>query len=286
MKLTPQQLRHLVAMKKKRTGRVLPRVPMQRHPLNAQRKYRLRLLHFVAAVRAIILREFKQALPAIVAEGHMAKALMRRDDASAEIDRVIENVRIAIAQAYPDSQLADMAEEMSLSVAQMTQKVIEGQFQSVIGIDLLTSNAALGDFLRLNVKSNVALIKSIPERQFPFLKTLVMRSVSEGATISTIQDAIEERLGSMATNAERIARDQVGKLNGSLTEYRQTQAGIRKYTWRTVGDQRVRDSHAGMEGEVCSWDDPPIVDGEAVNPGQPIECRCFAEPVFDGDSES
>jgi len=46
------------------------------------------------------------------------------------------------------------------------------------------------------------------------------------------------------------------------------------YVWRTVGDNRVRSSHAQREGEVFAWDNPP----EGGHPGQDYNCRCRAEP--------
>ncbi len=44
------------------------------------------------------------------------------------------------------------------------------------------------------------------------------------------------------------------------------------YRWRTVGDDRVRGSHAALDGDLRSWGDSP-------DPGEEINCRCWAEPV-------
>ena len=96
-----------------------------------------------------------------------------------------------------------------------------------------------------------------------------------------IEAIIDERFASMESNAELIARDQVGKLNGQLTEMTHTEMGLSRYRWRGVGDERERSSHVNVEGEIFSWDDPPLIDGERVHPGQAIQCRCFAEPVME-----
>lgn len=45
-----------------------------------------------------------------------------------------------------------------------------------------------------------------------------------------------------------------------------------KYIWRTVGDNRVRDSHAELDGTVRDLADSP-------DPGEEFNCRCWAEPV-------
>ncbi|MEE8393530.1 MAG: phage minor head protein, partial [Rhodospirillales bacterium] len=42
------------------------------------------------------------------------------------------------------------------------------------------------------------------------------------------------------------------------------------YIWRTVGDSKVRSSHAERDGKVFSWDDPP----EGGHPGEAPNCRC------------
>ncbi len=48
------------------------------------------------------------------------------------------------------------------------------------------------------------------------------------------------------------------------------------YTWRTVGDDKVRDAHAALAGQVFSWSSPP----PSGHPGTDHNCRCWAEPYF------
>lgn len=47
-----------------------------------------------------------------------------------------------------------------------------------------------------------------------------------------------------------------------------------KYIWRTVGDNKVRDNHAALEGTVRNLSDSP-------DPGEEFNCRCWGEPVPD-----
>ena len=54
----------------------------------------------------------------------------------------------------------------------------------------------------------------------------------------------------------------------------QQKLGITHYTWRTSQDERVRHEHVLRDGRRFAWDNPPD-DG---HPGQPIRCRCVAEP--------
>jgi len=79
--------------------------------------------------------------------------------------------------------------------------------------------------------------------------------------------------------AKRVPRDDsVGP--GSLTErvLNEELAGFndrRFYIWRTVGDEKVRGSHAARNGKVFQWAKPP----EGGHPGEDHNCRCWAEPV-------
>jgi SPP1 gp7 family putative phage head morphogenesis protein len=97
------------------------------------------------------------------------------------------------------------------------------------------------------------------------------------------------------SRADLIARDQVLKLNSQITRTRQTSAGIKRYTWTTSGDERVRGNpnglypdsdrdHWSLDGRTFSWDAPPVVNpktGETAHPGEDFQCRCVATPVLD-----
>lgn len=48
-----------------------------------------------------------------------------------------------------------------------------------------------------------------------------------------------------------------------------------KYIWHTVEDEKVRASHAALNGTVRDWADSP-------DPGEEFNCRCWAEPIEEG----
>ncbi|MFW0777116.1 MAG: phage minor head protein [Rickettsiales bacterium] len=62
-----------------------------------------------------------------------------------------------------------------------------------------------------------------------------------------------------------------------LDKTRQQQFGVKKYIWRTAGDDKVRPSHAANDGKIFEWDNPP----PTGNPGDAPGCRCIAEPAPD-----
>jgi SPP1 gp7 family putative phage head morphogenesis protein len=80
--------------------------------------------------------------------------------------------------------------------------------------------------------------------------------------------------------AKLIARDQTAKLNSDLNRFRQDQAGVDKYVWRTSQDERVRARHRGLEGKVYEWGEPTGAE-DGLPPGQPIQCRCVAQGVVE-----
>jgi SPP1 gp7 family putative phage head morphogenesis protein len=94
--------------------------------------------------------------------------------------------------------------------------------------------------------------------------------------------------------ANLIARDQIGKLNGQVTQARMEAAGLDMYIWSTSGDERVRSSHAELDGKLCRWDDALVYSKDGgktwikrpggmthVHPGEDISCRCCALSYWD-----
>lgn len=62
------------------------------------------------------------------------------------------------------------------------------------------------------------------------------------------------------------------------------ESGFDRYVWTTRKDDRVRPDHARLEGRICSWNDPPVVDlrsGRHAHPGEDYNCRCTAAPLAD-----
>jgi SPP1 gp7 family putative phage head morphogenesis protein len=92
-----------------------------------------------------------------------------------------------------------------------------------------------------------------------------------------IYDIMSERTDVTDSRARLIARDQTAKLNGELTQIRQQDLGVESYVWRTVGDERVRDTHEENDGQTFAWSDPPA---ETGHPGEDYQCRCWAEPIL------
>lgn len=133
------------------------------------------------------------------------------------------------------------------------------------------------------VQQNLDLIKSIDSRTMErirqALSDAIIQNVSSAELSKYLSDEIQKLAGTTVSRATLIGVDQVGKLNGQMTQYRQQYAGIDRYEWETAHDSRVRPAHRARQGKIYNWDEPPA-DG---NPGMPIRCRCVALPVFNMD---
>lgn len=131
---------------------------------------------------------------------------------------------------------------------------------------------------------NMTLIKSIDSQTMDKIRFTLSQKIIATANremlMSDLTKEIQQLAGVSETRAALIGADQVGKLNGRLTQYRQMSAGIESYIWRTMGDRRVRPNHAARSGLVFKWSNPP----DGGHPGQAVRCRCVAQPLIDEQS--
>lgn len=124
-------------------------------------------------------------------------------------------------------------------------------------------------------QENIDLVVNAGRTYAGAVQEIVNDPSTFGLRVEEIKAKLRERSDVTESRAELIARDQTLKLNGALTEIRQRSAGVDEYVWSTSLDERVRDSHAVLEGQRFSWSSPP----EVGHPGQDFQCRCVALPV-------
>lgn len=179
------------------------------------------------------------------------------------------------------------------AIADATRKLTVKEWKKAIdktlGINILEDYYD-GDFyaeiLEQWVRENVGLIKTIPQDMLDQMRKIILDGYLKGKPVSQIAKEIEKSYGVSKSHARLIARDQMGKLNCQITRHQQKACGGNKYTWRTVGDSRVRASHKKLDKHIFDWDHPPVVDektGRRCHPGEDYQCRCIAVQVFDLD---
>ncbi len=221
----------------------------------------------------------------------------RRGFDVAVLDSDPAHLDIALARARRRAQryVVELAAEVAGDVTRVNLRTVDARLarsvHASIGIDIgryleLTDIdgsplPALGHAMEKAREANVSLIKSIPEEHLARVGKAIEDHWRKGGRWESLVERIEE-LGEVAKNrATLIARDQTSKMNAAFNQVRQTSIGIRRYEWLTAHDERVRSSHRAMDRVICSWDAPPLVDGEHVHAGEAVNCRCAALPVFD-----
>ncbi len=265
-------------------GRRLPRrrrPPRQLYPHGLEREYERAVLRigapFFRAVKAMVEKDLSTM---VEARNRALKtdAAQRLDAGYADlISLAIEGIRITVARQVTSSAASDAAQTTGRRVTDFNRTQVDRQFTAVLGIPVLRQERWLEDKLSAFVTGNVALIKDITEKGIADVQSLLMTRIEAGDSNATIAKAIRQRLEVTRRRAQFIARDQVAKLNGKLTELRQKEVGVEKYIWRAVKDGATRASHLRNDGKTFSWDDPPATG----HPGEDYQCRCTAEPVLD-----
>jgi uncharacterized protein with gpF-like domain len=132
------------------------------------------------------------------------------------------------------------------------------------------------------------------------IESLTEQAVTSGWSLSMLEEKIKGLDEKLESRARFIARDQIGSLNGDITQRRMESAGLSMYIWSTSGDERVRGdpsgfspnaeySHYDLDNKLCRWDDSTVysedggktwIDRPAgwcqLHPGKDYNCRCTA----------
>ncbi len=258
------------------SGNVQTPVQQMPDPMEARQ---LRLMRRLARIWAQIFRQvILEQLPRLL-------AATERDD---RLDGLREDLRTltATVQRRFEQRVGSrrIAREL-LIVSRLTnafnQNQVNRQFRAAFNIeldDLALQEGALNAFVRRNVR----LIQNLSEEQLANTRQIVLKAGREGTRNEVVRRQLQERIGVVRSRAELIARDQIGKLNSQLTQRRHQSLGVNSYTWRTSQDERVRETHAALEGTVHRYDNPPVTNdgGDTNHPGEDFNCRCTAEPVL------
>ncbi len=279
-----------------RRGRRRP--PAWLYPTGAEATYKRFLLSLALSWERLTRKRVLPRLEGLVQEADAARP-QRMDAPAANAKRIIDALQISL-----DKTTKRVSFEAT-DIGQRTSKWNNAQWQktmrAVVGVEVFQREPRLATKLKKFVKANVDLVTKLKDETVAEVRRVVQTGLREGRRVETIRKQLmstslpEGTFRKVRNRARLIARDQVGKLNGDLQQLRQTNLGISQYIWRTVGDERVRDSHRAMDGRRCRWDDSTVyfnaasgtwlkrsgIGGVELHPGQDVQCRCSAEPVLD-----
>jgi len=140
-----------------------------------------------------------------------------------------------------------------------------------IDISALIRDDDLVDFLSIRSEQFNILIRNLTEDVRHRIERETLGAIFEGRGNEEIAKKIREIDGIGRNRSRLIARDQASKLNGAMNEFRQRQAGVTHYRWKSMMDPpRAREVHMARNGKIYRWDAPPA----GGHPGNEILCRC------------
>lgn len=263
------------------------RLPRQAEPIGLMNTYAARINRMRADMIASIREHVVPSLEAIAASA----SRIALDAKNKSLGEGIDAARAAFDKKWNRAAMTAIVEPIAKDVPKFQAGQLNKQLSSAIGstisLDIVGSEAWVANAAAEWTAENVALIKSIPDTFYPDLEKYLTSEVADGARFEELAATLEDRYDITASRARLIARDQIGKFNGDLNRVRQQDLGISKFVWRTMGDERVRDDatagpgegHVERNGKEFTWDDPP----EGETPGEPVCCRCYAEPAIQRD---
>ena len=260
----------------------LSKMPLLIPPKSKERDYERALVPILKTMAALIRSKVISQIPSWSKEFEQFRpSNIKNDDVSDSIGRAFSQVRTELYREYTPVEISRLAQKVGKSVSEYNQYLLANGMKRVLGFDIFFGQPYLKAELNMFATLNTSLIVGMVDETISKVQKDVMLGFTQGVRAEEIAKDLEKYIdplnGTVRSRARLIARDQVNKLNGQLTELRQNELGIERYTWRTMGDERVRESHAAKDGKVFEWSDPPADTG---NPGEDIQCRCYAEPIL------
>lgn len=250
---------------------------------SAARYHRSLVRHVVRPIRAMARAELDDVLREELAAN---AERMRRDQMSDRVRAALLSFADRLRRFVGDDEaVGKSVGAVGAEVDRRHKGEFYGALERAVGVNVLASEPFRGAVMDQWVRANTGLIRSLSQSTVRGISREIDAAFEGGLRHEELAMRWRERglpveFGTLEGRTRVIARDQVNKLNGQLTQARQENLGVTHYVWRTSGDERVRDRHVELDGQRFAWDSPPP-DG---HPGNPVQCRCVAEAVLDLDS--
>lgn len=271
--MTKTEFLTLLRVNRERLPRRAKRIAQQ-HPSNIAARYLRRL-------RASLLADMWTAV-----ETHLIPALPRLAPASARADAeessqdepnagaIFDRIVDGFFERWTRSKFTRTVQPFGAQLEKFHAAQLNHVLQDLVGVDVVGSEPWLAAKIADFTQHNVALIKTVPSIFFDEIEKIVTDRIATGERWEAVREDLRARYDVSESRARLIARDQATKFYGNLNKTRQEELGIGGYHWRTMNDNRVRDEHEALAGQRFGWDEPP----SEGYPGQPIQCRCYADP--------
>lgn len=251
------------------------RVPRQNFPRGVRLEYQRAILGIVDEAAERIRKEILPNVRRLVDQTRQTDPSVRQDAPADEVAAALDQLSdTAVAAARPG--ITASATTAIQRTGDFNRRELDRVFGRTLGVGIPAAEPYLDDFVVAATRENVRRITRLLESQFDDAQNTITAGFRRGLRFEEIGRQLEARFDIARNRARLIARDQVASLNGELNRLRQTNLGVTSYIWRDSGDDRVRESHEEFDGEVFTW----AQGSPEGHPGEPINCRCTAEPVL------
>ena len=237
-----------------------------------------------------------------VLRGDGANAVVRQDTVAGESFALMVQALNGWVSAYiSDDEDKKLRSPIYMGLGKIADSVFnfnrtqyDKSTKSALGINFPSDESWWSEARKMWQDANYETIRSDIKKYITDIDSATEQAVTNGWSVKTLSEkiaALDTKI--TKSRANFIARDQIGKLNGTITQKRMQDAGLSMYVWDTSGDERVRESHAVMEGLLCRWDDATVCSYDGgrtwvprpagavlMHPGMDYQCRCCADAYF------
>lgn len=159
----------------------------------------------------------------------------------------------------------------------VSQQISEG-LRDVVG------NTPIGQVTQDIVYRQIQLMKSLPLEASDRVREIQQRAIQatiNGERPDALYEMIMQSGDVAASRAKMIARTEIGRATGALTQARALSVGSEGYWWRIEG-AGTRPSHFKMRDKFVYWHNPPTLDGMTGHAGCLPNCKCHPEVHIPG----
>lgn len=265
--------------KQKKSIRYLKVKKRPKYPKNFERDY-------YRVLRAVV-RRLKSATNSNIP---MLAYSLRQDDDSTVTDAFVQAILAELLKSMTVEEAISELELILAGVSSVVDANVISAFAEAVSVDVFLNDSALLDTVKAEWKAQQSrLVDSIVNTYIEKLQIIVSNAVQRGTAMSEVKEEIKVLLNTTDKRVKFIARNEVGNLNGIITMRRQVDCGIGVYQWSSSHDERVRPSHAEMDGKYFYWNSDKVgeINGIKVYPApkyhpcMDYNCRCVALPVID-----
>jgi len=197
-------------------------------------------------------------------------------------------IKQALTDKFEEEWQGQVAKTLKVSVDLGYDQQLQVIFNPKAKLEVEALRARDGEKRRLILEARgLDSFHNISDTHTERIMVAITEGQKKGQSVSTIMRSVAELLGTpkqLAGKAETIARTEtltavsIGQA-AALRNAKEVMPGLKK-AWLTAGDNRVRDSHQALNGDVIDADakfanglDHPR-DVDATEPGSVVNCRC------------